>query len=313
MSSMVVVPETGAGERIRVRERLLARDEAGGLFGIVSEPVDPADGNGRCLILLNSGSVHHIGPARMYVELARRLASQGFRVCRADLGGLGDSPGRAGSRENDPYAPGAIDDVGQLVRALSPSSAGSRIALAGLCSGAWAAFHGGLGVEGVTDVVLINPDFYGERSVVGERSATPRPTDFSRYKRSARQWDKWKKVLMGRANLVKAARVLWSQALLAGAAWRSRIAGNRHPLEDDLGRLAEAGVRVGFIFSRGDSGEDFLRMHGRLGVERLARLGLLRQATVSDSDHTLSAPGSRSKLEATLCEWLRCSGAVAIR
>ena len=311
MAPMVVLPETRAAERIRVCERFLGRDEASGLFGIVSEPIDPNDGNGRSIILLNSGSVHHIGPGRMYVELSRRLASKGFRVCRADLGGLGDSPARAGSRENDPYALGAIDDVGHLVRALSSISTGSRMALAGLCSGAWAAFHGGLVVEGVTDVVLINPDFYGERSVVGERSASPRPTDFSRYKRSVRQWNKWKKLLMGRADLAKAGRVLWNQALLTAATWRARMAGERHRLDDDLIRLAEAEVRVGFIFSPGDSGVDFLRMHGRLGVERLGRLGLLRQATVSDSDHIFSSPGSRLRLETTLSEWLHCSGAVA--
>ena len=58
----------------------------------------------------------------------------------------------------------------------------SRIALAGLCSGAWASFHAGLAVDGITDVVLINPDFYGERSVVGKPASFVRPKDYSHYK-----------------------------------------------------------------------------------------------------------------------------------
>ena len=117
---------------------------------------------------------------------------------------------------------------------------------------------------------------------------------------------KWKKFVMGRANLVKIVRVLWNQAILTVASFKTRIAGDHHQLDDDLARLARLGVRVGFIFSPGDGGMDFLRMNGRAGVEYLGRSGLLRQVTIPDSDHPFSLPGSQCRLRATLSEWLRC-------
>jgi pimeloyl-ACP methyl ester carboxylesterase len=305
MTQTVLLPKNWNTASARVRERFLNRDETGGLFGVVSEPAEGTDANGQCIILLNSGSIHHVGPNRMYVEFARRLAAQGSRVCRADLGGLGDSPARLGSRENDPYPASALDDVGRLVRALRSNGDCPRIVLVGLCSGAWAAFHGGLTIDGITDLVLINPDFYGERSVVGKPPTFVRPKDFSHYRHSARSWVKWRKFLTGRANYKKILRVLRNQAALKWASWKTRMAGGQHRLDDDLTRLAVSGVRVGFIYSPGDGGFDFLRMNGRSGLERLRRSGLLREVTIEDSDHAFMQGGSQARLGDTLSEWLR--------
>ena len=179
------------------------------------------------------------------------------------------------------------------------------MALAGLCSGAWASFHGALTVNGITDIVLINPDFYGERSVVGKPASFIRPKDYSHYKHSARSWAKWKKLLTGRANVRKIVRVLWSHALLRLVSFKLRMAGEHHQLDKDLTRLAISGVRVGFIFSPGDGGADFLKMNGRMGVEQLRRAGLVREITISDSDHPFSLPGAKHRLSDTLSEWLR--------
>ena len=43
------------------------------------------------VVLLNAGIIHRIGPNRLYVQLARRLASRGHAVLRFDLAGIGDS------------------------------------------------------------------------------------------------------------------------------------------------------------------------------------------------------------------------------
>jgi len=305
ITKTITLPDDQDAAGVRTRERFLDLNDTDGVFGIITEPVVPGDWNGQCIVLLNAGSAPHIGPNRMHVEFARRLASQGSRVCRADLRGIGDSPGVAGSRQNDPYPASAVDDVSRILRALTSSGGCSRIALAGLCSGAWASFHGALGLDGITDIVLINPDFYGERSVVGKPASFIRPKDYSHYKHSARSWAKWKKLLMGRANVGKIVRVLWNQTLLTLASFKLRMAGEHHQLDKDLARLAISRVRVGFIFSPGDGGADFLRVNGRLGVEQLRQAGLLREVTISDADHPFSLPGAKHRLSDTLSEWLR--------
>jgi hypothetical protein len=63
----------------------------GSLVGILSRPpagVDPAMPG---VLLLNAGRIHRVGPNRLYVAIARRLAAMGFAVCRFDLSGIGDS------------------------------------------------------------------------------------------------------------------------------------------------------------------------------------------------------------------------------
>ena len=109
---------------------------------------------------------------------------------------------------------------------------------------------------------------------------------------------------MGQANVAKILRVLWNQATLTIAAFRERGAGDQHQLDTDLIRLAVSRVRVGFIFSPGDGGVDFLRTHGQTGLERLRRSALLREVTIRDSDHPFSLPGSHVRLGETLSEWL---------
>ena len=54
--------------------------EQNNLLGILSEPDRcVADKNSPIVLILNSGLVHHTGPFRMSVDIARLLASKGFR------------------------------------------------------------------------------------------------------------------------------------------------------------------------------------------------------------------------------------------
>src|SRR5687768_18323652 len=98
LSDTIVIGGDAAGS-IPIREWFLDRSASDGVFGVISEPADAAHWNGQSIVILNAGSVHHIGPNRMHVEFARRLAADGCRVCRADLRGLGDSRVRSGGRE----------------------------------------------------------------------------------------------------------------------------------------------------------------------------------------------------------------------
>lgn len=60
------------------------------LTGILAQPDAGAAGQIGCL-LLNTGVNHRIGPHRLNVKLARRLASLGIPSLRFDLSGIGDS------------------------------------------------------------------------------------------------------------------------------------------------------------------------------------------------------------------------------
>ena len=57
-------------------EELLSFGEGDNLAGVYCAP-PTAERTGTGLVLLNAGLLHKVGPFRMWVDLARRLASRG--------------------------------------------------------------------------------------------------------------------------------------------------------------------------------------------------------------------------------------------
>lgn len=128
-----------------------------GLYGIADEPV-PGPGTGTTprpwIVLINVAAEHHVGPGRLWVELARKWAGMGFRCIRLDHSGIGDSPTHPGQLEGEPYAPEWIDDLRQVMADLGRD--GSPVSLIGLCSGAYSALEAALW-DAVAGVFAINP------------------------------------------------------------------------------------------------------------------------------------------------------------
>ena len=82
-----------------------------GLFGMLSESTNASARRGTGIVFANAGSVHSVGPGRLYVELAREWAARGFTVLRMDVGGVGDSETRPGGIDNHPYPDHAVEDI----------------------------------------------------------------------------------------------------------------------------------------------------------------------------------------------------------
>jgi pimeloyl-ACP methyl ester carboxylesterase len=103
-----------------------------GLCGIVSEPDNRSAPRGQAVILSNVGMHNRIGPFRIWVELARELAHQGFHVLRFDLSGMGDSDAR-------PVALGDQEllelDMTEALAFVTAKYGIDRFLLIGLCSG----------------------------------------------------------------------------------------------------------------------------------------------------------------------------------
>src|SRR5271154_1063781 len=126
-----------------------------GLFGVVTE--SPVHNAGPTAIFLSVANGHRVGPARMWVDLARRWAEQGLRSIRIDFSGLGDSPLRhKEQKEFDWCAPAAFDDVEEVARWVSPSDP-SDVILVGLCASGYQAIDSAFHLK-PRGVVAINPN-----------------------------------------------------------------------------------------------------------------------------------------------------------
>ncbi len=126
--SGAVVEQRAGTALIRERAVRLGPPE---LFGIETEPDTGA--SGPVCVFVSVANEHRIGPGRLWVQLARSLAAEGFRCVRFDVNGFGDSPPRAGLPVQPVRSVLGIDDVIDVARAVSPQDPGN-VVLLGLCS-----------------------------------------------------------------------------------------------------------------------------------------------------------------------------------
>jgi pimeloyl-ACP methyl ester carboxylesterase len=268
------------------------------LVGVVTDP--PPPDCGRRLpgfLFLNAGLVHRVGPNRLYVMAARRLAASGFHGLRFDFSGIGDSPARA---DHLPFQKSAEAEVRIGMDWLSKARRVDRFVLTGLCSGATFALQAACDDPRVVGVILINfqgPVTEGARSFVAQRAAMRYSWGVSLF--SARSWGK---VLTARADY---RGILRSAAAKIGDMFGSP--GPRTPeAAADLERvqaLLARRVRVLAIYSEGDPGWDYL---GRQLGDLMGRDGGPSRPSVVKiplADHTFTAPECQRHVLRVIDEW----------
>lgn len=144
-----------------LRERALLFGASRSLVGILTEPPREAETRGKPgVLLLNSGLLHRVGPHRMYVELARALATRGFPVLRFDFSGIGDSAPRLDALSGEEST---AEETREAMAALTAARGVHRFVLMGLCSGADNAFQIARRDDRVVGAVMI--DGYAYRTV----------------------------------------------------------------------------------------------------------------------------------------------------
>jgi alpha-beta hydrolase superfamily lysophospholipase len=126
-----------------------------GLFGIVTEPGESTTPRETGILLLGTGAHPHTGVSRMSVTLARSLAKLGFRVLRFDLSGIGESPVFPGQGERELYTTQAVPET-QAAIDFMMSRGCKNVALLGLCSGGYTAFHTAVVDPRVVAILPIN-------------------------------------------------------------------------------------------------------------------------------------------------------------
>jgi alpha-beta hydrolase superfamily lysophospholipase len=280
----------------------------GELFGILARPIGAPPS--PVLVLFNAGSIHHVGPHRTYVELARDLAAQGLPVFRCDLAGIGDSVAGAATRENHPYPPTATENARACMELLATRFAATAVIPAGLCSGAHTAFHAALGETPtpIPMVLLINPLTF--QFIEGMSLETSRRLyDVKGYRRSVRDWRRWIKVLRGEVSLRRPIAASAGQGLEWMGSHLQSLLEWIHPawapvLSRRLRALESRGVRLRMIVSEGDPGYDLLTTGAQRAARAGERSGMIEVRFVAGADHTFSRTGPRAEMMATAREIL---------
>lgn len=137
-----------------MNERPVLLGENSSVLGILTRPDNESTATDKpAVLILNAGFMYRIGPFRMHVALARRLATQGITTLRIDCSGKGDSPARAKVRSYDEAVSMDVKDAMDFVK----SQCGiDRFILVGLCSGADDAFRASKIDARISGLVLLD-------------------------------------------------------------------------------------------------------------------------------------------------------------
>jgi alpha-beta hydrolase superfamily lysophospholipase len=252
-----------------------------GLFGIVTAPKELKVG--PTVIFLNDGHDHRTGSARVWVDLGRRLAADGFRTLRFDLSGIGDSPARPGLSERQSRAPELIDDVLDVASASCPADPSNTV-FVGQCSGGYHALEAGLvliprGVCAVNPILTWPPP----EILAGQPMDRRRHAQFPMPK-LLRQLET--------SHASVAHRIWWLYTQFA--VWRSPM---RAPAT-----LARQGVNTLLVCAPEDDRQFHGPLYWRWVWRRLIRSGALHRRCIEGLDHGFAARQPREELLDVLAE-----------
>ncbi len=276
-----------------ISEQAVLFGHQNGLVGIFARPPASACQDNPTIVVLNTGVIHRVGHHRMYVTMARALASAGYPVLRFDLSGIGDSDLREGALSP---LDAAVADIREALDWLEATSAARRVVLVGLCSGADQAVAYAHTDERIVGIVLLDPSIPATwRHYL--HYVTPRMT----------RVESWTHLLTFRSRKLR----LWAHRKLD----RLRRSGSEAPQTSRTDQLergkigayyqgaVDQGIRMLAVFTGDPERQTYreqllealpdVQFGDRLQLEYLAR-----------SDHTFILESDRVWLTALILRWL---------
>jgi pimeloyl-ACP methyl ester carboxylesterase len=279
--------------------------EAQRTFGILTKPDSPAQRSHPAVFFLNVGANHHIGPHRLWVDLARELAALDYAAFRFDAPGLGDSLVTPG-RENRIYSDDFVRDVRRAMDVLGERYGIDRFVLVGLCSGAYLSFRTAIEDPRVAGQVLFNTHTFAWKE-----GDPVKPTLSRRYyAESLADRRVWVRVLRGEVNFRFIANVfltgLRKEATTRLQPLRARLRGEPEPpsVRSEFEKLSARGVESLLVFSTIDGGLDMLASHFGQGARKMRRYPSFAIEIVDGVDHVFTQVASQRILSGILTKYM---------
>lgn len=299
-----------------MREEAIRFGDRQHLIGVVTTPDQPSE-LVPAVLFFNAGLIHHVGPSRLYVRLARRLAALGFVTLRFDFSGIGDSGART---DGLAVEEGFYDDMRQAMDHLKAHFNISKFILTGHCSGAWMAFLAAGQDERVVGSAIMNPEGNEEDWVEYDRQRkTSRYYENYYAKEAIVDPQKWKKLLTGQAHYRNIANnvlktIVWNRVSALSFKLRQRAASSAgsdvpSPLQqrwpDIIPTFLNRPVQLLLLFSEGSTAID--HAHTVIGKELnlMLQSGIAKEVIIPNADHMFTLMAGQQALMVKIEEWCR--------
>jgi pimeloyl-ACP methyl ester carboxylesterase len=253
------------------------------IFSIVTRPKAT-----HCsAVLIAASKEHRVGPARMWTELARELASLGVETVRFDRRGTGETTEVVAEELTPIYSAQSVADVHEVTGQLLHHN--QNVSLVGLSSGSWMATVAAI-ERRVASVVLLSPANWSTKPArFGNRASVAVQRRLGRVEVAQAEVAKEAQVRVVRKRLK---RVLARHVPYYAMIGLARVGVVAVP-EAALAALAQAGVRTN-VFLPPEDLASFVKRRGPEGLRRLAKWGHAPKVTVSKTgDHSLVHRGTR--------------------
>ena len=263
-----------------------------GLVGTLATPPGNAGQPLYAVLLFNAGIVPRIGPNRLNVRMARKLAVNGIPTLRFDLSGRGDS---APARGMESFEQQAVADLRAAMDLMTQRTGAQRFLLMGICSGAENAYHTALADERVIAISLMDSYHF----------PTLR-THFNRYRLRAQHRGGLVKASLGwlRHRIHSSLAQNRPERVPAPATSFGSIRPSAQEFAAKLQLLLKRGVAIDLLFS-GSFVETYNYAHQfRDGFERYGIVPAIHVEYRADFDHTLSTASMQKEMVARTCAWI---------
>lgn len=296
-----------------MKEEIIYLGNENSKVGIITHNSEKSLNSGICTIFLNAGFIHKVGPNRLYVETARKLAEKGVVSLRFDYNGLGDSDAQVEDRSLKDLRTLEIKQAIDKVRSRTNIE---NYILIGLCSSAEDAFRASFSLNEVKGMFLIDGIYSGRTLLEDIFPIAKRNSLIRYYKKNLLSFSRWKKLLRGKSNVLNKKNLTFLINLINRRINRlfyikrkkrnnseSKVgSGNTYGFED-WEKLFHRNIKIKLVFCEGSHTIDIFRL--TLAEKLKTHSSLIDIELVKDVDHTFTPQWSQHLITSLITDWIQ--------
>lgn len=275
-----------------MEESLTQFGEKNLINGIITHP----DNNPKEIgvILLNAGFLHKVGPNRIYVRIARKLAQDGYTALRFDFSGIGDS---YSSNKAISSTERKESEIKNSIDYLSEKYNIRKIVLLGFCSGADAASSLSGKDKRIVALILINGYFVNEDQIGQVYTEAQQNLQRRYYKDSFLKLNRLKRLITGKSNYKDIAKSLSGR----------KQTGQNFILDNWKIITTENDLSVLIVCSTGSVSYDIYQLYLKKYLEEIELKNKIIVEIIDNTDHMFTLINSQNLIIDKISNFIKTS------